>query len=288
MRAYDDLRAFVTLSETLHFGRAARARHLSPSGLSRTLQRLEHETGVRLFERDPVRLTEAGATFLDHANQVLRGWDATEHRLRSGPLAGSLRIYCTVTAAQSFVPDLLARFRSAYPDVRLHLATGYAADALDRLRAGTVDVAVAPLPDRLPDGIVATYVTKTPLRFVRASDAAGARVDWRTTPVVLPSGGLVRLHAERWFQERGIVPVLQSEVEGHEAVLTLVALGVGVGVVPLLVLEKSALRDQVQEIEVRPALAPLRIGVCVRDRALDDPVVAAFWAGVGHHARVDR
>src|SRR5688572_8822396 len=126
MRGYDDLRAFVALAGNLHFGRAARAVHLSPSALSRTLQRLEREAGARLFDRDPVRLTDAGTLFLDHANQVLRGWDGVQSRLRAGPLAGSLRLYCTVTAAQSFVPELLARFRADYPDVHLHLATGYA------------------------------------------------------------------------------------------------------------------------------------------------------------------
>jgi LysR family positive regulator for ilvC len=254
--------------------------HLSPSALSRTQQRLEREAGVRLLDRDPARLTEAGSLFLDHANQVLRGWDAVQHRLQAGPLAGSLRLYCTVTAAQSFVPELLARFRSEYPEVHLHLATGYAADALDRLRAGEVDVTVAPLPERLPAGVVAQFVTQTALRFVRSADGPGGRPDWATAPMVLPSTGLVRQHVDRWFRERRIPPVVQSEVEGHEAVLTLVALGVGVGVVPRLVLEKSALRDRIAEIDVRPALLPLRIGVCVRPRALDDPVVAAFWAQV--------
>jgi LysR family positive regulator for ilvC len=187
-----------------------------------------------------------------------------------------LRIYCTVTAAQSFVPDLLARFRAAYPLVRLDLTTGYAADALVRLLDGDVDIAVAGLPTRIPPGVAAQPVAHTPLRFV-APSGFGGRVDWRRAAMVLPAHGLAREEVDRWFRRRRIQPKVAAEAEGHEAVLSLVALGVGIGVVPGLVLEGSALRSRVDAVSVRPALPTFHIGVCVRERALADPTTAAFW-----------
>jgi LysR family positive regulator for ilvC len=57
----------------------------------------------------------------------------------------------------------------------------------------------------------------------------------------------------------------------------LVALGCGIGVVPRLVLEKSALRDRIVELPVRPMLRSFRIGLCVRERSLVSPLVAAVW-----------
>ena len=77
--------------------------------------------------------------------------------------------------------------------------------------------------------------------------------------------------------DRAEEPAPYAEIEGHEAILSLVALGSGVGVVPRLVLEQSALRDRIVEIPVRPALRWFRIGLCVRERSLANPLVAAIW-----------
>jgi len=278
---YDDLALFAAVVDEGHFGRAARHAHVSVSTLTRAIQRVEREAGARLLDRDRagVRLTRAGEAVDRHARAVLAGWDAVRHGLGGDDvLTGTLRLYCTVTAAQSFVPDLLARFRAAYPAVRLDLATGDASEALSRLLDGGVDVAVAGLAGAPPKGVATQPVTHTPLRFV--APAGYGRVDWRRAPLVLPAHGLARDEVDRWFRRRRVQPNVVSEVEGHEAVLSLVAMGVGIGVVPELVVEGSALRSRVELVVTRPALPTFHIGVCVRERRLDDPVVAAFWATV--------
>jgi LysR family positive regulator for ilvC len=206
-------------------------------------------------------------------------WDDVQREVRetSAPLHGSLRVYCTVTASQSIVPGILARFRGDHPEVRIELDTGYASDALELVEDGRVAVSIAALPDRLPKGVVAREIASTSLVFV-ASRTQPPDIEWAEVPVVLPAHGLARQRADRWFKSRGITPNVYSEVEGHEAVLSLVALGCGVGVVPLLVLEKSALRRDVRSLDVDPPLPPFRIGVCVLKRALNEPLVRAFWS----------
>jgi LysR family positive regulator for ilvC len=288
MREYDSLRQFVELARTLHFGRAARACHVSPSALSRSMQRLEAQLGEPLFEREHhhVSLTPAGDAFRRHANGVLEEWNRFEEErsLSEGALSGTVHVYCTVTAAQSVVPDLFGRVRRAHPGIRIELATGYAADAMDQLRGGTIDVSVAALPDRLPAGIVSRVLTTTPVVFVGPKiegpvhDATSRRsVDWSAVPLVLPAHGLAREYVDQWLDRRAITPTIYAEIQGHEAILSLVALGCGVGVVPRLVLEKSALRDRIVELSVRPALRRFRIALCVRERALSNPLISAVW-----------
>lgn len=285
---YEPLRQFVELARALHFGRAARACHVSPSTLSRSIQRIEAELGEALFQREhhKVTLTPAGEAFRRHALAVLEEWHRYEAQRAPihGELAGTVHVYCTVTAAQSIVPDLLGRVRRTHPGVRIELATGYAADAIEQLRGGTVDVSVAALPERLPVGIVSRVLTTTPVVFVAPAiegpvhDATrNRRVDWATVPVVLPAFGLARDYVDEWFERRSLTPHVYAEIQGHEAILSLVALGCGIGVVPKLVVEKSALQDRVVEIPVRPALRKFRIGLCVRERALANPLVAAVW-----------
>jgi len=68
------------------------------------------------------------------------------------------------------------------------------------------------------------------------------------------------------------------EPDGHEGLLTLVALGCGTGVVPRLVLEHSAVRDRPAVVPADPAPRPLTIGLCVRRADLRRPLVAALWS----------
>jgi LysR family positive regulator for ilvC len=261
---------------------------VSPSALSRSIQRLEEQLGERLLERahHNLTLTDAGGRFRRHALSVLEEWHRfdSERAGSRGVLAGTVHVYCTVTAAQSIVPDLMGRVRRTHPGIRVELATGYAADAIERLRGGDIDVSVAALPDRLPVGVQSRVLTTTPVVFVGPNvegpvrDAVRRRpIDWPAVPLVLPAYGLAREFADEWLRRRGIRPTVYAEIQGHEAILALVALGCGVGVAPKLVLESSALRDRIVEIPVRPVLPKFRIGLCVRTRSLSNPLVAAVW-----------
>jgi LysR family positive regulator for ilvC len=291
MDEYEPLRQFLALSRTLHFGQAARACHLSPSALSRSIQRLEDQLDENLFDRQhhSVALTPAGEAFRHHVLAVLGEWDRFEvERARAkGFLSGTVRIYCTVTAAQSIIPDLLGEVRRKHPGIRLELTTGYASDALDQLRGGVIDVSVAALPDRLPAGIISRDLLSTPVVFVcpRIKGPVSAAVerrtiDWSTVPIVLPAHGLAREYLDQWLDRRGIAPNVYAEIEGHEAILSLVALGCGVGVVPRLVLEKSALRDRIVEFAVKPTLRSFKIALCIRRRSMSNPVIGAVWEAI--------
>ena len=88
----------------------------------------------------------------------------------------------------------------------------------------------------------------------------------------------MREAADRWFRARGAVPEVAAEADGHEGLLTLVALGCGTGVVPRLVLEHSAVRDRLAVVPAAPAPEEFPIGRCVRRADLRRPLVAALWS----------
>ena len=103
-----DLKMFLHLAESRHFGRSARAMHVSPSTLSRQIQRLEEDLGQPLFVRDnrTVTLTEAGEELRVFAQQTLLQYQQLRHAIdQKGPsLSGELHIFCSVTAAYSHLP----------------------------------------------------------------------------------------------------------------------------------------------------------------------------------------
>jgi LysR family transcriptional regulator, positive regulator for ilvC len=288
---YDGLQMFLELSRSLHFLRASRACHVSPSTLSRVVQRLEQETGSVLLERDrrSVRLTAAGVRFTEHARETLERWQRLQRDLR-GPrdaLSGSIAIFASVTACQSFLPELLGAFRSRHPDVRIQLETGYAADALERLAEGRVDVSVAAIPPQLPRGLVSRVLLYTPLVFAAPRVACEVErlchqrpLPWPSLPVVLPASGHARESVDRWFRRRRIVPTVYGEVPGSEAILALVSLGCGIGIVPRLVLDESPLRGKLNVLDAddgAAALGEFRVGVCTQRKKLASPLVRALW-----------
>jgi LysR family positive regulator for ilvC len=196
-------------------------------------------------------------------------------------------VFASVTACQTFLPALLARFREAYPGVQLKLETGYAVDALERLESGAVDVTVAALPARVPRHLVSRVITVTPLVFVAPTAPCDVSrrvdkrtIDWAEVPLILPAQGLAREAVDRWFRARKVKPQVYSETMGNEALLALVSTGCGVGVVPKLVMDRSPLVADVRKLEVEPRVGEFRVGVCTEQRALSNSVVSAFWNAI--------
>lgn len=288
-----DIRAikiFHHLARSLHFGRTSRACHLTPSALTRTIQRIEEEVGVSLFQRDnrTVTLTRAGETFKQYAEEAIARWQVLQGELAGDdqPLRGEISLFCSVTAATSILPPYLRTFRMNHPGVQIKLQTGDAAEALDRLTHREAEVTIAALPEHMPPAVIFVELAQTPLVFIESSQdgtlvtADPEGTDWQQIPVILPERGLSRVRVDHWFREKGIRPNVYAEVAGNEALLAMVSLGCGVGVVPELVLEKSPLREQVRVCQVEPELAPFIIGACTLDKNLRNPVIQAFWTTV--------
>ncbi len=281
-----ELKLFKHLAGTLHFGRTSQACNITPSGLTRTIQRMENELGKKLFSRDQrsVTLTSSGKIFFEYADNVLHLWNKLQSDLaRDGILRGELTLYCSVTAILSILPAILDRFRLIHPQVHINLQTGDAAMALGRLENGEADISVAAIPDKLSSNLEFIKIIETPLIFIAPKGYPetivydGQQVDWSQTPVILAERGLSRTRTEAWFREKQITPNVYAQVAGNEAIITLVSMGCGVGIIPELVLLKSPLREQVRLLQITPPLTPFSVGVCTTTKNKYNPIVRAFW-----------
>jgi LysR family positive regulator for ilvC len=280
----DALRLFLHLSRSLHFGRTSKECHVSPSALSRSIQRLEEQAGATLFVRDrrSVALTDEGRLLQGFAQDTLSRFEALEQRLTRSQdrLQGSISIFASVTACQSFLPPLLSQFRRQHPEVQIRLETGYAMDALGMLRSGSVDVTIAALPDDIPPTLAARVVVKIPLVFVAPAETSAVSELLSRETISWPSSGLARDYVDRWFRKKRIAPRIYGEVAGSEAILSLVSLGCGVGIVPRLVADQSPLKSSLSVLDVEPKLQAFRVGVCTEKKKLKSPVVKAFWESI--------
>ena len=282
----DDFRSFEQLAQVLHFARAARILGVSASALTRRVQMMEQTLGHTLFERDhrAIRLTEAGLRFRIFSRHQLEQWEQLLDELRgqaSAPI-GELKIACTVTACHTLLPDLLSEFRTLYPGITLHLLTQDAAVSLQQLEASEVDLAVIPTEDQLHPSLESVGIAHTELSFIAPLGSAWIELS-RTKkklnelPFVAPIAGLEQSRLLQWLKSNQLNPPIMAEVRGNEGIISMVALGAGIALIPRLVLENSPLRSRVVELTHLKPPDGYRISLCAKKTALSRRVVELFF-----------
>jgi len=276
---FQELKNFLALAELLHFGKASQACHLSPSALTRSIQRLEETLGHTLFIRDnrTVTLTPTGEKFRHYAISTLRDWETFCEEIQgSGHVSGELSIYASVTAVYSILPKLLEKYRATFPEVQLELRTGAAEESVQQVLDGEIDLSIAALPDQKNAKLEFMPLTRTNLVFISPKQSPHP-LDITQSPLVLPRSGLSRKRIDQWFKKKNLTPHISTEVSGNEGILAMVRLGCGIGIIPELVLERSPFRHDVTIIPDAPELTPYIVGLCTTRRNLQRSAIAALW-----------
>jgi DNA-binding transcriptional LysR family regulator len=142
------LRYFVAVGEDQHYGRASRRLGVAQPALSRQIQDLEKEIGVKLFDRMPrgVKLSAAGELFLEDARRILQdigGATARAARVARGQ-SGTLRVgFAENVSWHGVAPNSFRRFREQQPDVDLQLQPAGSLEQLEAIRSGRLDAGFA-------------------------------------------------------------------------------------------------------------------------------------------------
>lgn len=148
MDDFESLRIFVCVARELSVTGAARRLGKSPSNVTTKLQKLEASLGVDLLVRTGKRisLSHAGEMFLDYAEKLLALRAESMHVVTGGRAPGTIRIGSMEATAASRLPDCLASFDAAFPEVRLELRTGPSMTLMDDVRSGRIDCAFLAIP----------------------------------------------------------------------------------------------------------------------------------------------
>jgi DNA-binding transcriptional LysR family regulator len=238
------LRYFVAVAEELHFGRAARRLGIAQPPLSQQIRQLEQRLGVALFIRTSrqVALTPAGEALLRGARRVLAelGLAAAAARRAGAGETDALRVAYTDSAALSVLPSAIQRFRSAMPTVHLDLVEGSTAAQIDAVGRDLVDLAVVRGPVVQP-ALRTEVVLREPFLLALPDPhplTARARVELAALggePMVLfPRHLAPDFHdtISAMCRAAGFTPLVAYEGAEYQTILSLVAAGLGVSLVP--------------------------------------------------------
>ena len=249
-----ELEAFVTLAKTLHFGKTASKLNMSPSALSRVINRLEEEEGVSLVDRTnrQVVLTAQGKVFEKYAQDILAKKKELSEKLSGygNEVEGVLPVYASVTACYSILPEFIKRLTVRYPGIQLSVETGDPAAAIAAVKENRALLAVGAIPENGLASMDTVSVVKTPLVYAASKNGPYTKLEGSpqdilsTVPLVLPKTGLARSRFDKWIKSRNVKPIIAAETEGNEAILAIAQLGLGIGLVPQLVLENGIFKNE--------------------------------------------
>ena len=238
------LRAFVVLAEELHFGRAAQRLAMTQPPLSLAIQQLEASVGARLLERNSrgVALTAAGEAFLPQARALLQqaAQAARQARDVGQGLAGQLQIGFAGTMLYRGLPPMLRRFAAEHPRLRLGLRELSSSEQLVELVQDRLDLGFVHTP-RVPPGFSQIRVSSQP--FVACMPAGHALAQTSALPLQALAGepmALVVRSVSPDYHDRilaacadaGFEPALAFELRHWLSVVSVIAQGLAVGLVP--------------------------------------------------------
>jgi len=280
------IRSFLSIAETLHFGRTAELIHISQPALSLQIRALEEEVGVRLFERNrrKTTLTAAGAAFREDAAAALSQLEQATRRAKAaanGKL-GLLRIGFVSTAGSEIVPNIVREFRQLNPAVEFSLRNILTAEQVHMLETGSLDIGFLRVPIGEHSALDIVVVHREPFVLVVPSSHKLAK---RKRVWLREVAGQDFVMYERTYapgfhdlmvgilRDAGIVPnVTQTAVE-IPTLISLVASGMGITIMPASVVKHYV--ASVVACNILDRIPMTEIGMAVR-KGPRAPVVDNF------------
>lgn len=273
-----DLRLFVAIAEAGNLTRGAERSHLAPSSASHRLRLLEESLGTSLFERQArgVSLTPAGRALLRHARQVFARLEQMHAELApfARGIRGQVSLWANTHATHTFLPDDLAEFLRAHPQVSVSLEEHTSPDIVLAVAKGEVElgvVAESPLESVLEGSVsLLPYRQDRLVLVVPAGHPLAARVGVKFAEtlefpfVMLHAGSAIHSFTVQAAATLGRHLDVRIQVRSFDAVCRMVGAGVGIGLVPRSALVGLSLREPPGQVELDEPWAQRDLQVCIR------------------------
>jgi DNA-binding transcriptional LysR family regulator len=235
-----DLNVFRTVVQAGGITRAAEKLNRVQSNVTTRIRQLEDQLGVQLFIREGKRLhlSPAGKVLLDYADRLLDLAQEARESVHDAKPRGMFRLGAAESAASVRLPAPLSEYCRRYPEVTLELRTGNCADLTGLLLRGEIDAALTAgeIPDapfeKIPiyeeEMVIVAAAGHPPIKSPR--DAVSRTV------LVFDTGCSYRKRLEEWFTLKGEMPERMIEMSSYHAMLGCAVIGMGISLVPRMVL----------------------------------------------------
>lgn len=248
-------RIFIAVASSESISKAAEELYLSQPTVSAAIREIEHHYGTRFFERirQRLRITEEGKEFLSYAVHLMDLYDEIENVFQNPDYAGILRIGATANIGSFYLPPLIVKFRSRFPEIRIHVRVAPTEKVEKMILDSRLDLAVAggifhsPLIGQVPLFHECYEAVCSP-----DHEMAGRTVtlgEFMRQPLLFrerDSGSFEAFHAAVTQFGRDVKPAWESY--SQEALLEAACFGLGVTILPQRLAEREFLRGRLARI----------------------------------------
>lgn len=286
--SFQQLRYFVAVAEQGSISGAARELFASQSTITEAIKSLESDLGVTLVQRHArgMALTHRGHTFLRHAQRILAEVSHARSTFTAGRqrITGTLNLGVTSLVAGYALPELLARYRRAFPATAVSVYEDSPEYLEHFLLGGELDVALLFLsalnePSAFNSEVIERYPFRlwVPVGHRLAEEGRVQRARLVDEHYVLLDLDEIRASTESLWRDMRQTPRIAYRTTSVEAVRSLVATGAGVSVLPDLMYRPWSLEgDRIGVAELVDGLAPVAVGVVSRRGTQLSAAASAF------------
>jgi len=282
------LEVFTAVAEEKGFSRAGHKLGRTQPAISSVIKLLEVELGEPLFDRmgKTIRLTGAGELLTDYAKRLLRLRE--EAVIAVGELRGlsrgTLRLGANETTCLYVLPEVLASFKQAHPQVQVDIHRAITRSITERIIDGTLDFGIVTLPikhSRLETITIhrdemALIVSPTHALALRRSVKMS---DLENEPFILHKiGTTTRERLVKHFNEGGVKMKVTMELASIETIKRFVAIGMGISIVPRLCIAKEVKEGSLQALTIRDARFKRQLGLIYNKDRYQSKAALAFLA----------
>ena len=288
-----ELSLFHLVARHGSFTKAGREAGLTQSAMTRQIRGIEEQLGVALFERTTrnVSLTAAGQLLLEKSAPILRSTESILHELQDSfhLVPRTLRIGVARSIGLAYYPGFFFAFRKTRPDVQLVVVQRTSKEILEALEARELDAGLLCPPAGLPRALTATHRFKDEFAFIVPPDRGdlsekmtlknAAKKLGADRWLLLDDVGQTGKQLRAWMKAHGLDAEAAMQLDGFDVIVNLVALGLGVSLVPHRVLPIYANRREVRRISTSPRFVR-ELAVIVRKSRQQPEHLQAFIDGV--------
>jgi DNA-binding transcriptional LysR family regulator len=256
-----ELEAFWWIAKTGSFNRAAERLYLTQPSVTARIQTLEKELGQPLFERKPrgVRLTDAGRVLLPHAERVLQDIRKARQAVTDlgSATGGTLMVGSALTTSTYTLPEILAKFKQAYPAVEVAVRTGRSQQIQQLVLDDTVPLGLVHSPLNSHPEIEAVPLYSEPIVLVaHAGHQLAGRQEVTAEQLAAEpfitsdrASGYWSL-VDQFWASIGIAPRVTMELDSIEATKRMVMYGLGLAMLPMITVEPELKTRQLVTVPV--------------------------------------
>lgn len=232
------LKTLIAIDENRTFSAAAETIFVTHAAVSQQMKTLEEQWGIALFDRThrTPELTPVGRALVARARKVIQDYDnLVASVLGDDGLRGELMFGVVPTTLTGLIPLTIASLKKTYPDLHIRLQPGLSMDLLHQVERGVVEAAVISKPNFIPKGLTWQAIAEEELQLLAAHETE------HDDPVTLlqnnpfirfSRNAVVGSLIENWLQENKISVSDSMELEGLEAISSMVLCNLGVAIAP--------------------------------------------------------